>query len=203
MTYAELYQIIADFAVDAEATFLSHIPDFVRATEKRIFNDTNLPLAQLQASVSTVIGDPEVGMPADFLSMDSLQTVVSGAVVFPLLKDITFLLEAFPVSTAQGAPRYYAVKNSTTLQIAPYPNAIYPLTLRYFGYPESVVTAGSTWLSTNYEFALQYGALRDAAVFLKEEADVVAMYEKSYAEALSQVKNFGDNRARMDTYRRK
>jgi hypothetical protein len=132
-----------------------------------------------------------------------MQVLVAGAVVYPLRKDITFLQEAYPVASEEGPPRFYAVKNSTTLQLAPYPDAVYPVTLRYFGYPESVVTAGSTWLSTNYEFALQYGALRDAAIYLKEEADVVAMYANAYTEALGQLKAFGETRSRTDMYRRK
>jgi hypothetical protein len=64
------------------------------------------------------------------------------------------------------------------------------------------VDVSTTWLGDNFEFALQYGALRDAAVFLKEEADVVAMYEAKYQEALAQVKAFGMI-GRSDDYRRK
>ena len=59
----------------------------------------------------------------------------------------------------------------------------------------------TTWLSTNYEFALLYGALRDAAIYLKEEADVVAMYEGKFTEAMVEIKQFGEQRASVDTYR--
>lgn len=83
------------------------------------------------------------------------------------------------------------------------PDSGYVTTLRYLGYPPSIVDTETSWLGDNYEFALQYGALRDAAVYLKEEADVVEMYNKSYMEALGQLKTFGEARSRTDTYRRK
>jgi hypothetical protein len=73
--------------------------------------------------------------------------------------------------------------------------------LHYFFYPESIVTAGTTWLGDNAESALLYGALREAAVFQKGEADVVAMYEQKYMESLALLKNLGDGKERQDAYR--
>lgn len=202
MTYTELKQIILDFAVDAETSFEGHIPDFVRATEKRIINDANLPLAQLQSAPTMTAGVNTLAVPADFLSTDSLAITVSGSEVYLLPKMVSFLTTAYPTTT-QGVPRYYAVKDTTTLLLAPVPDSGYVTTLRYLGYPPSIVDTETSWLGDNYEFALQYGALRDAAVYLKEEADVVEMYNKSYMEALGQLKTFGEARSRTDTYRRK
>lgn len=183
MTYAELLQAIKDFAVDAEATFYTHIPEFVRATEKRIYHDADLPVADLSSTPTTVINNPALAMPSDFLSVDSIYITVSGTAVYLLPKDISFLKMAYP-TTATGTPRYYAVRDEATLQLAPAPDAVYPVYLDYFGYPASIVDAGTTWLGTNFEAALLYGSLRDAAVYLKEEADIVDMYNKQYADAL-------------------
>lgn len=204
MTYTELHQIILDFAVDTETTFADNIDNFIRATEKRIFNDAKLPAAQMQAAPTMTAGDASLTVPDDFLSTDSLAITVSGSLVYLLPKTVDFLTTAYPTTT-QGTPRYYAVKNDTTLLVAPVPDSSYTTTLRYHAYPESIVDAagGTTWLGDNYEYALQYGALRDAAVFLKEEADVVDMYNKSYMEALGQVKTFGTERSRVDNYRRR
>lgn len=202
MTYTELRQIILDFAVDTETTFADNIDNFIRATEKRIFNDAKLPVAQLQAAPTMTAGVADITVPDDFLSTDSFAITVSGSFVYLLPKTVDFLNSAFPTTT-QGVPRYFAVKDEATLRVAPVPDSGYTTTLRYAGYPESIVTAGTTWLGDNYEFALQYGALRDAAVFLKEEADVVDMYSKSYMEALGHIKTFAADRARTDTYRRR
>ena len=149
-------------------------------------------------------GVASLTVPDDFLSTDSLAITVAGSLVYLLPKTVDFLTTAYPTTT-QGTPRYYAVQNDTTLLVAPVPDSGYTTTLRYHAYPESIVdaTSGTTWLGDNYEYALQYGALRDAAVFLKEEADVVDMYNKSYMEALGQVKTFGTERSRVDNYRRR
>ena len=205
MTYTQLVQAIKDFAVDAETTFYSHIDEFIVATEHRIITDCNLPLASRVAAPALTIGVNTFAAPADFLSPESLAIVVSGATQYLLSKDVDFLETAYPVAATTGTPRYYAMKDATTIQLAPAPVAAYTTQLRYFGWPESITVAagGTTWLGDNYSFALQYGALRDAAVYLKEEADVVAMYNSSYTEALGQVKAFGDMRSRTDTYRRK
>lgn len=205
MTYAELVQAIKDFAVDAETTFYSHIDEFIVATEHRIITDCNLPLASHVSTPTLSIGTSTFTVPTDFLSPESLSIVVAGETQYLLPKGIDFLESAFPVAAATGVSRYYAMKDATTIQLAPAPAAAYTTRLRYFGWPESITVAagGTTWLGDNYGFALQYGALRDTAIYLKEEADVVAMYSQSYTEALAQVKAFGDTRARTDTYRQK
>ena len=201
MTYAELLQAIKDFAVDAEATFYTHIPEFVRATEKRIYHDADLPVTSLSATPSTTPNVAELTMPSDFLSVDSLYITVSGSAVFLIPKEIDFLKSAYP-TTATGTPRYYAVATATTLQLAPIPDATYSAALDYFGYPPSIVTAGTTFLGDNFEAALLYGSLRDAAVYLKEEPDIVEMYNKQYADAL-RITGLFAGKSRTDTYRNK
>lgn len=204
MTYTELLQAIKDFAVDAEDTFYTHIPEFIVATEHRIITDADLPLSSFVGALTLVVGTPTYTVPAAFVSAESLSMTVAGSVRYLTQKDVDFLAEAYPTNT-NGVPRYYAMKDATTLQMAPAPDVAYTTQLRYFGWPESITQAasGRTWLGDNYSFALQYGALRDAAVYLKEEADIVDMYSKAYAEAMGQVKTFGEARARADKYRRK
>jgi hypothetical protein len=200
MNYAELAAAIQVFAVDDEPAFLAMIPTFVGDTEKRIFSEADLPAAQLDITVATVVGDPLLTMPGGFLSVDSLSMTVAGATVYLTPKSTDFLRTAYPVA-ANGVPRYFAVYDATQLQVVPAPDAVYPVYVEYFGYPPSIVTAGTSWLGDNFSRALLYGALRDAAVFLKEEADIVTMYNNQYTEALSQVKAFGVARAGTDRYR--
>jgi hypothetical protein len=63
------------------------------------------------------------------------------------------------------------------------------------------VTAGTTWLGDNFDTALLYGALREASIFQKGEADVVAMYEQKYMESMALLKQLGDGKERQDAYR--
>jgi hypothetical protein len=73
--------------------------------------------------------------------------------------------------------------------------------LHYFYYPESIVTAGTSWLGDNYSPVLLYGALREAYLFQKGEADLISNVEQKYNEALQQLNRLGTGLERGDAYR--
>ena len=60
---------------------------------------------------------------------------------------------------------------------------------------------GTTWLGDNYDPVLFYGAMREAMIFMKGEADMIGYYEQKYQEALGQLKRLGDGLERGDSYR--
>jgi hypothetical protein len=61
--------------------------------------------------------------------------------------------------------------------------------------------SGTSWLGDNYDPVLLYGAMREAMIFMKGEADMVGYYEQKYQEALGQLKRLGDGLERGDSYR--
>jgi hypothetical protein len=63
------------------------------------------------------------------------------------------------------------------------------------------VTAGTSWLGTNFDSVLLYGALLEAYTFMKGEQDVIAGYQKRYDEALAMLKQLGEGKNRQDNYR--
>ena len=73
--------------------------------------------------------------------------------------------------------------------------------LHYGYYPESIVTAGTTWLGDEFDSALLNGALVEAIRFMKGEPDLVSLYETLYVQAIKLLKNLGDGKLREDTYR--
>jgi hypothetical protein len=85
--------------------------------------------------------------------------------------------------------------------LGPTPDAIYDIELHYYFYPESIVTAGSTWLGDNFDSALLYGSLLEAYTYMKGEADVIQNYLGRYSEALSLARRLGDGLERSDAYR--
>ena len=60
---------------------------------------------------------------------------------------------------------------------------------------------GRTWLGDSYSPVLLYGTLVEAYIFLKGEADLIAVYEKKYQEALGQLNRLGTGLERGDAYR--
>jgi hypothetical protein len=85
--------------------------------------------------------------------------------------------------------------------LGPTPDANYNTELHYYYYPESIVTAGNTWLGDNFDSALFYGSLLEAAVFMKDEADTVTQYMNKYNEAMGLLQNLGEGKNRRDAYR--
>jgi hypothetical protein len=61
--------------------------------------------------------------------------------------------------------------------------------------------AGTSWLGDNYDPVLLYGAMREAMLFMKGEADLVKYYEDKYTEALMQLNRLGTGLERGDAYR--
>jgi hypothetical protein len=123
--------------------------------------------------------------------------------MFLLNKDVNFIREAFPDTDAAfyGEPEYYAQFDQNTFILGPTPDANYAVELHYFYYPQSIVTAGTSWLGDNFESALLYGSLLEAASFMKSESDVIANYEKRYNEAMTLLKQLADGKNRRDAYR--
>lgn len=60
---------------------------------------------------------------------------------------------------------------------------------------------GRSWLGDNYDPVLFYGAMREAMIFMKAEADMVTGYEQKYQEALAQLQRLSDGLERGDFYR--
>ena len=219
MNYTELTAAICDYTQNFDQDFINNIPVFVQQAEERIFNNVQFPsLRKNQFSLITA-NNKYVSLPNDFLAVFSLALVTgvigsnldTGTYEYLLNKDANFIRQAYPTPNSTGEPKYYALFGPTILNSAittelslilgPTPDAGYYVELHYFYYPESIVTAGTTWLGDNYDPVLLYGSLVEAITFMKGEADMVALYNGKYTEALAQAKRLGDGLERQDAYR--
>ena len=215
MNYAELRQAIIDYAESDEQTFVDNIPVFVGNAEQRIYNSVQISYLRRNVTTTLTPNNKYLSAPQDFLSVYSMAVVnQNGEYEYLLNKDVNFIRQAYPSANDTGVPKYYAIFGPTTTSdippvltnelsfiLGPTPNANYVVELHYFYYPESIVTAGTTWLGDNFDTALLYGAMRDAALFQRQEQDVVANYEQKYNEAMMLLKQLGDGKERTDAYR--
>lgn len=207
MTYDELKINIQDIV---ENSFTEEqLAMFTQQAEQLIFNTVQLP--SLRKNVEGVLSasNKYLSAPADFLSVFSLAVIDgTGRYEYLLNKDVNFIRQAYPNPSSVGLPKYYAIfgpnSNDNTelsLLLGPTPNAAYNVELHYFYYPESIVTAGQSWLGDNFDSALLNGALIQALRFIKGEGDMIAMYDKLYLQAIMLLKQLGDGKLRQDAYR--
>ena len=202
LNYAQLVVQIQDYT---ENTFtVTDINNFIQQAEQRIYNTVQLPALRRNVTGSLSIGNKYLAMPTDWLSTFSLAVINSANEYSYLLnKDVNFIRQSFPDTDTDfyGQPQYYAVFDNATFIVGPTPDANYSAELHYFYYPESIVTAGTSWVGNNFSSALLYGSLLEAYTYMKGEKDVLDNYRSRYDEAMLLLKQLGDGKNRQDAYR--
>jgi len=200
MNYTELKSNIQDIT---ENTFTDdQLAMFTEQAEQKIYNTVQIPALRKNFTGTLTSSNSYLTSPTDYLYTYSLAVVDSdGDYHFLLNKDVNFIREAYPSSSPTGLPKHYANFDDDSFIVGPTPDSGYTIELHYGYYPESIVTAGSTWLGDEFDSALLNGALVEALRFMKGEPDLVQMYERMYVQSLKLLKNLGDGKLRGDTYR--
>ena len=211
MNYAALSTAIQDYTQNYETTFVANIPLFVNQAEMRIYNTVLIPALRKNVTGATVNGNKYLSCPSDFLSSFSMAAINNGSYEYLLNKDVNFLRAAYPNPSDTGFPQYYSLFGPTVTAsvittelsfiLAPTPDAIYNIELHYYYYPQSIVTAGTSWLGDNYDPVLLYASLVEAYIFMKGEQDMMTYYQTKYNEALQQLIRLGGALERGDAYR--
>jgi hypothetical protein len=187
----------------------TQVNTFIQQAETRIYNAINIPALRKNVTGTLSANNQYLSLPTDWLSAYSIAVIdSSGNYNYILNKDVSYIREAYPGPTSTGLPKYYALfgtqlSNNYALSyiLGPTPDQNYGVEMHYFYYPASIVTAGESWLGDNYDPILLYGALLEAAIFMKAEADMVTMYKAKYDEALSELRRLCDALERGDSYR--
>ena len=212
MNYTQLVAATQNYAENSfdYSSDPSILDTFIKQAEQRIYNTIQFPSLRKNVTGVTSGGNKYLACPTDFLAVYSMAVVnpTTSEYEYLLNKDVNFIRQAYPVPTSTGIPKYYALFGPTTglpqeltFILGPTPTASYTVELHYFFYPESIVTASTTWLGDNFDSVLLYGTLVEAATYMKQEQDLVALYNQKYQEALALAKRLGDGLERGDAYR--
>jgi len=231
LTYTELVAAIQSYTENQfPTTYLANgstvssttqINLLITQAEQRIYNSVQFPAIRKNQYSAITANNKYVSLPNDFLAVYSLALVTgvtganldTGTYEYLLNKDANFIRQAYPTPNSTGVPKYYAlfgptivssaITNELSLILGPTPDAAYYVELHYYYYPESITVAssGQTWLGDNFDTVLLYGSLVEAMTYMKSEADLVALYNAKYAEAVALAKRLGDGLERGDAYR--
>jgi hypothetical protein len=200
MNYTQLKADIQDIC---ETSFTDdQLALFTEQSEQKIYNTVQIPALRKNVTGSLTTDNKYLDTPSDFLWSYSLAVIDgSGNYSYLINKDVNFIREAYPNATSTGLPVHYAYFNDDAFIVGPTPNSGYAVELHYGYYPESIVTAGTTWLGNEFDSALLNGALVEAIRFMKGEPDLVALYERLFVQTLGLLKNLGDGKLREDAFR--
>lgn len=199
MNYTELKANIQDIC---ETTFTDdELAMFTKQAEQGIYSAVEIPALRRNVTATLTSGNKYVTLPSDFLWSYSLAIISSSDYIYLLNKDVNFIREAYPNPATTGIPKHYAYFTDASLIVGPTPNAAFDVEFHYGYYPETIVTAGTTWLGDDFDSALLNGALVEAIRFMKGEADMVKLYQDLYTQAMFLLRNLGAGKLRADAYR--
>jgi hypothetical protein len=217
MNYAELFETIkgyvendfpntswtgSDGSSTVTLTSTEQINTFIQEAEQRIYNMVQLLDLRKNVTGNVTLGNKYLSVPTDWLANFSLAVIdATGRYEYLLNKDVSYIRQSFPNPNTTGIPTHYAYFDENSYILGPTPDANYAVELHYFYYPESIVTASTSWLGDNFDSVLLYGSLLEAYTFMKGEQDIIAGYQKRYDEAMAMLKQLGEGKNRQDMYR--
>jgi len=215
MTLSELKTIIQNYVENDETTFVSTLNDMIQITEDRLLELIQFDYFRKNVTGNLTTGNTYLTAPSDFKMSFSLAIIDSNNDYHYLDKKHTSFMREYSndaVATSErGRPLYYAdfdkelstaANNGSTLIVSPVPDADYTVELHYLYEPTSLTSQTTgTWLSDNARNALIYGSLVEAYTFMKGEPELITLYETTFNQEVSRLKNLAEARGRKDEYR--
>jgi hypothetical protein len=212
MNYTQLVTEVSNYCENSFPT--DDMNTFIRQAEQRIYNTAQPANLRKNVTGSVTSSNKYLSAPDDFLSVYSIAVypAAGGDYLYLLNKDVNFIREAYPNPSSTGKPKHYAifgptvtsggtVTNELSFIVGPTPDAEYNVELHYYYYPESIVTAGTTWLGDNFDSVLLYGTICEALVYMKGEDGMIKLAQDRYVQAIALYKNLADGKQRADAYR--
>jgi len=147
MNYSELVAEIQSYVENQFTT--TDINTFIQQAEQRVYNTVQLPAFRKNVTGTLTIGNSYLSVPTDWLATFSLAVITAaGEYQYLLNKDVNFIRAAYPTNAVadRATPEYYAIFDADSFILGPTPDYAYTAELHYYYYPESIVTAGTTWL---------------------------------------------------------
>ena len=199
-----IYPVITTTATGTSGAFTITVASATGISIGQVISNANIPS---ETYVRAITGTT-VYMTKASTGTVSSTTIFQGDYLYLLNKDVNFIREAYPQTATLGEPKHYAIFgpqsadiNELTFIVGPTPDLGYMAELHYYYYPESIVTAGTTWLGDNFDSVLLYGTICEAFVYMRQEADMMKLAQDRYVQAMALLKNLGDGKQRTDAYR--
>jgi len=198
-TYSELVSQIREYTETNDNVLTTTIvDDFIEHTENKILRELNIPAFVSHQYANFTASNPFLSLPGGagptpilFATINSMMIYSAGGTgdrTFLLRKDVSFMNEYWPDRATTGTPKYYSQWDDNTVYVVPTPDAAYTVEMSMSKLPDRLnASTTSTWLSNNAPTLLLYGCLIEAFKYLKGPAEMLQVYQQSYATALQEV----------------
>ena len=197
-----LAQIRSYTEVDSNVLTDTLIDQFITNIELDVAGKVDYDDLRKYSTASFVSGQRYLSMPSDLIVLRSVQTIISGDRTFLEKRDTSFISE-YNNDGATGVPLYYANWDENNIVVAPTPDATTAageVQINYIIYPPHFTSSNTTYLSTNQQQLLLFGALTECFSYLKGPADMYKLYSDKYNEQMQQFALQQMGRRRRDEY---
>ncbi|HEX5509834.1 MAG TPA: hypothetical protein VFX37_15140 [Pseudolabrys sp.] len=196
-SYADLQNAVTDYlARDQDTTLIARIPTFIQLFEAKM--NRKLFVRQME-SRATAVTDPTadepeyIALPSDFQSMRRIRLTAgtqSGEPTYLQFKS-NQQMDDFRTLTANvaGQPQFFTIFGSE-IELAPTPAAVYTVEMIYRQNIPALASNSTNWLLTLAPDLYLYGALLEAAPYMKNDARVET-WGALMAAALSDLNDLG------------
>ena len=188
MNYTELKASVADFLNRQDLTAV--IPTFITLAEADLNRNVRhrSMLARSTASLDTQFTE----LPEDFLEAKNIQ--LNSSPVISLRYVTQEHADLVRAQYATGTPKYYTIVGDT-IEVVPVPDSEQTIELVYYRRIPKLDTYETNWLSETYPDAYLYGALLQAAPYLKDD-ERIGVWGSLYSKVLTDL-NFSSDRAEV------
>ena len=184
ISYSDFLTQVRDYTeVDSNVLTDTIIQNFIRSVELDIAGRVDYDDLRKYSTSNFIAGQRYLTMPADFVLMRSMETIISGNRNFLEKRDQTYITE-YNESGASGVPVSYAMWDEFTAVVAPIPASTYQVQINYIIDPPHFTASNNTYLSQHQQSILLYGVLAEAFSYLKGPLDMYKLYSDKYNEEI-------------------
>lgn len=209
MTYNELVDAIRSYSeVGANVFTPTVVNNFILMAENRVMRDIDLDAFKEYDIASLSTTNNLVELPPGLLFVQYVQVIQNtGDRYYLEQKDVSFMNEyADNNNNTSFTPKYYALWDSTTMQLAPAPSASggspIQLEMAFFKRaPQLSSAVPNTWMSVNAPDVLFYACMVEAMSYTKGPDNMIAYYNQRYNESAQKLSFEQMGRSRRDEYR--
>ena len=177
MTYAQLQQDIADFLNRQDLT--ASIPVFIRLTESRM--NRNIRSRDMEYRVTAKIDRQFSTLPTDFLEMRNIQVNTNPVTALQYVTPQE--ADRIRSGNLQGGQQFFSIVGNR-LELIPVPAETIVVEMVYYSkIPSLSDVSPSNWLLERHYDLYLYGALVQAALYLKDDPTAWAtLFDSALAE---------------------
>lgn len=182
--YTDLTAAVANWLDRTDLT--SRIPEFISLAEAK-FNRLlrTRQMETISSGLTMTAADDTYDYPTDSLAITKFRLIADQITELDQMSK-ELLVRKFPDNT-KGLPKAYAVDGNQFI-VRPQPDSAYSYELSYYEKIPDLQTNSTNWLMTLYPDAYLYGALLEAAPYLKDR-DEIAIWDVKFNRVIDEIRS--------------